>query len=30
LFGPEASKCKFLTNSTDTGQCSTHSPGHCK
>lgn len=37
LFGPEARRCKFITNSTDTGQCSTHtgqcythSPGHCK
>ena len=30
LFGPQASKCKFITNSTSTGQCTTHSPGHCK
>ena len=30
LFGPEAGHCKFYTNSTNTGQCYTHSPGHCK
>lgn len=28
LFGPEARKCKFITNSTNTGQCETHS-GQC-
>ena len=31
LFGPAASKCKFLSNlSTKGGQCYTHSPGQCK
>jgi len=29
LFGPEAYKCKFITNTTNTGHCSTHT-GACK
>lgn len=29
LFGPEAHKCKFITNSTNTGHCTTHT-GQCK
>ena len=30
LFGADARKCKFITKSTSTGHCTTHSPGHCK
>jgi mersacidin/lichenicidin family type 2 lantibiotic len=30
LFGPEAAKCKYITNSTNQGKCYTNSPGHCK
>ena len=30
LFGPQAGKCKFVTNSTNQGKCTTNSPGHCK
>ena len=30
LFGPAASKCKFITNSTSKGGCYTADPGHCK
>jgi mersacidin/lichenicidin family type 2 lantibiotic len=29
LFGPEASKCKFITKNTGTGHCTTHT-GQCK